>query len=104
MWDTSGQERVRALTGSYYRGSHGVMVCFSLADRHSFEIIDEWMIEVEKHCSDNISKLLVGCKSDLKREVTEQEAQEIALKYEMLYIETSAKHNTNVDSAFDMLI
>jgi GTPase SAR1 family protein len=32
QWDTAGQERFRALTSSYYRGTQGVMIVYSVAD------------------------------------------------------------------------
>ena len=32
QWDTMGQERYRALTASYYRGAHGIIISFDLTD------------------------------------------------------------------------
>ena len=33
VWDTAGQERFRALTTSYYRGAHGVIVVYDTTDQ-----------------------------------------------------------------------
>jgi GTPase SAR1 family protein len=33
MWDTAGQERFRTITSSYYRGAHGIFICFDLTCR-----------------------------------------------------------------------
>ena len=35
VWDTAGQERFRALTASYYRGAHGVIVVYDVTDQAS---------------------------------------------------------------------
>ena len=33
IWDTAGQEKFRALTGNYYKGAHGCVCVFDLADQ-----------------------------------------------------------------------
>jgi len=32
IWDTSGEERFKAITAAYYRGSHAILVVFDLCD------------------------------------------------------------------------
>jgi GTPase SAR1 family protein len=48
---------------------------YDITDRDSFSAIQNWMAEVEKHASDNISRILVGNKCDLesKRAVSFEE-------------------------------
>ena len=60
------------------------------------------MNEVEKHASDNISRILVGNKSDMEnaRQVTSDEGKELAEHYNVKFLETSAKDCKNVDEAF----
>jgi len=43
-----------------------------MTDKDSFAAVENWMNEVEKHASDNISRILVGNKSDMEssRQVT----------------------------------
>ena len=45
---------------------------YDITDKDSFAKVTEWMSEVDKHASENISRILVGNKVDLedKREVT----------------------------------
>ena len=43
IWDTAGQERFKSLTGSFYKGSDGILVCFALDDIKSFEWIVNWL-------------------------------------------------------------
>lgn len=63
------------------------------------------MAEVEKHASDNISRILVGNKCDLesKRAVSFEEGQELADHYCVRFLETSAKDSKNVEQAFTLM-
>lgn len=38
VWDTAGQERFRALTTSYYRGAHGVILVYDVNEQSSYEV------------------------------------------------------------------
>ena len=60
------------------------------------------MSEVDKHASENISRILVGNKKDLedKREVPYNEAKELADHFNVKFLETSAKESLNVEDAF----
>mmetsp|Transcript_18964 Transcript_18964/g.21787 ORF Transcript_18964/g.21787 Transcript_18964/m.21787 type:complete len:123 (-) Transcript_18964:275-643(-) len=62
IWDTAGQERFKTITSSYYKGAHGIIVVYDITDKESFKNIDTWMNEVEKHASDNVSRILCGNK------------------------------------------
>ena len=102
IWDTAGQERFKTITSSYYKGAHGIMVVYDTTDKESFKSIDNWMNEVEKHASDNVSRILVGNKNDLTdhRQVTAEEGKDLADHYNIRFIETSAKDSTNVEEAY----
>jgi small GTP-binding protein len=39
IWDTAGQERFQTITQTYYKGSHGVMLVYSIDKRKTFENI-----------------------------------------------------------------
>lgn len=56
--------------------------------------------------SDNIAKVLIGCKSDLahKREVSYEEGCQMAKMYSMEYIEVSSKTGENVHEAMQIII
>lgn len=63
------------------------------------------MAEVEKHASDNISRILVGNKCDLEsqRAVSIEEGQELAEHYNVRFLETSARDSKNVEQAFTLM-
>ena len=86
-------------------GAHGIMIVYDITCRDSFFAIDEWMKEVQKNSPHHCVKMLVGNKCDLEteRKVTYEEGREMASKYDMLLVETSAKTNYNVDKAFMVL-
>eukprot|EP00940_MAST-03C_sp_MAST-3C-sp2_P001538 g1538.t1 len=102
IWDTAGQERFRNITSSYYRGAHGIIIVFDLTNQSSFKNVRDWLGEIDKHALQTVDKLLVGNKSDLTqhREVSGDEAKDLAASLGLPYVETSAKASENVDEAF----
>ena len=102
IWDTAGMEKFRTLTTSYYKGAHAFLIIFDITMRDSFEHIRNWMADIDKFAKPGVLRVLVGNKCDLENErvVNENEAKEIALKYGINYIETSAKEKTNIESLF----
>jgi Ras-related protein Rab-1A len=102
IWDTAGQERFRTITSSYYRGAHGIIVVYDVTDMDSFTNVKQWLHEIDRYAADNVNKILVGNKSDLEatRVVTTEQGQEFADSLGMVFVETSAKTNSNVEQAF----
>ena len=106
QWDTAGHERFRSLTTSYYRGVNSIVIVFSITDKESFEHIDIWLKEIDNHAKENVLKFLVGNKCDLneQRVISTEEAIALAKKYNIEYIETSAKDTINTDELFERAI
>lgn len=102
VWDTAGQEKFRSITQSYYKDSAICLLVYDITNMSSFESIIRWLTEV-RESSNNSVVILVGNKSDLesKRQITKEMGQDLATKYNMLFIETSAKNSQNVDLAFE---
>jgi len=101
IWDTAGQERFRAITSAYYRGALGVVLCYDITKRKSFENIALWLTEMRSNC-EPVVLMLVGTKTDLQylREVSTEEALEYAQREHMMFMETSAQSAFNVEEAF----
>ena len=105
VWDTAGQERFRTITCSYYRGSHGIMIMYSVEDRDSFRNIQKWHQEINRYACENISVMIVGGKCDEgRRVVSYEEGKEFADGLGLPFIEVSAKENINVQEAFVTLV
>ena len=48
IWDTAGQERFRAITESFYRGCHGVILVFDVSDKETFEKVKGWIRSIKE--------------------------------------------------------
>ena len=40
IWDTAGEERLKTMTYSYYRGCNVILVVFDVTDRQSFDNVN----------------------------------------------------------------
>ena len=102
VWDTAGQERFRTITTSYYKGAQAIIVVFDITDRDSFEHVKNWMADVDKFAKEGVLRILSGNKCDLEhmRKISKDEGKELASKYGIQYIETSAKETTNIEELF----
>ena len=104
--DTAGEEDYQNMMDMWISFGEGFLLVFAINDKESFNLIKS------KH--DRILKgkhgvkcpiLLVGNKQDLEneRQVNYSEAKEMADKWGIEYIETSAKTNFNCKEVFEML-
>eukprot|EP00474_Spongospora_subterranea_P008712 CRZ09170.1 hypothetical protein [Spongospora subterranea] len=102
IWDTAGQERFRTITSAYYRGAHGIIMVYDVTNAASFEHVEEWLLEVNRHASASTIKLLIGNKADLvpQKAVPDETSKAFAENLGISLLETSAKNSTNVESAF----
>jgi GTPase SAR1 family protein len=78
------------------------MVVYDLTDPESFKNVEMWMGEIDKFAASGVSKLLIGNKLDMAadRKVSTEEGAALAKKYNIKFLETSAKSSTNVLDAF----
>jgi Ras-related protein Rab-1A len=105
VWDTAGQERFRALTTSYYRGAHGVVLVYDVTDQSSFDHLASWIKDVDLYSGEEVVKLLIGNKNDVDGKVVDPEpARAFAAENNMLFMEASAFSALNVSAAFKLLV
>ena len=91
IYDTSGQERFRALTQSFYRHCVCGIFVYSVNDRDSFDNLKDTITYAREVMPEKSTFILVGNKTDLERKVTYDEG--LALFKELnlhLFLETSA--------------
>ncbi|KAJ5073180.1 ras-like protein [Anaeramoeba ignava] len=105
--DTAGQEEYRTVRDKYLKQGEGFLLCFSITARASFSEAKNLheSIRLIKRI-DTTPVVTVGNKCDLEDErlVSQEEADELAAKYNSEYIETSAKTGLNVHAAFEALV
>ena len=106
IYDTAGQERFRGLARAYYKNADGILLMYNIADRGSYNDVENWRKEIKENASKKAILLLIGNKCDLeeKRETSKEEAEKLAKEYEMDYFETSAKTGYNVNEAIEHLV
>ena len=58
-------------------GSEGIMLVYSVTDKHSFMALEGWLVEVRKYANPDVNIFVVGNKSDLEteRQVSYDEGQ-----------------------------
>ncbi|XP_027577349.1 ras and EF-hand domain-containing protein isoform X3 [Pipra filicauda] len=107
LWDTAGQERFRSIAKSYFRRADGVLLLYDVTCEKSFLNVREWMDMIEDATHENIPIMMVGNKADLRQAVTEQGqkcvpvnyGEKLAMTYNALFCETSAKDGSNIVEA-----
>jgi len=110
LWDIAGQDDHHYLRPTFYKGSRGAIVVFSLEDsdhgKTSFEHVDEWFHGIKNNCGD-IPIVLFGNKVDLVDE-SKLEEDKVLKQVDKLgfigYFKTSAKTGSGVIEAFHTLI
>ena len=105
IWDTAGQDQYRNTTAIYCRDAKGALVTFDVTERSSFDDVENWVALI----SDSVNQtpfVLVGNKIDLydKRQVSSDEADELARRLGGSYFETSALSGQGVEEAFAQLV
>lgn len=106
IWDTSGQERYRAVTSVYYRGALGALLVYDISRRATFDNVQQWLREIRCQGDNNLVVMLVGNKTDLGdlRAVPTEKGMELAEREGMFFMEASALDASNVDEAFEQVI
>jgi len=110
IWDTAGQERYKSITYHHYRKSAGGLIVYDITKRSSFDNIQSWLNDLRDLADKECVIALIGNKLDLiksgkqKREVTKEEAQTFAYLNHLLYYETSAYDDENINDIFEEIL
>ena len=104
IWDTSGQERFRAMTNLYYRDAQVAIITYDITNESTFSSIDFWIQELKyKVENDNMILCLVGNKCDVnsnERKIQTSKGKSYAQENNMIFYETSAKTGEGVKDLF----
>ncbi|XP_029533210.1 ras and EF-hand domain-containing protein homolog isoform X2 [Oncorhynchus nerka] len=107
LWDTAGQERFRSIAKSYFRRADGVLLLYDVTCEKSFLNVREWVDMIEDVSQDDVPIMLVGNKCDLREQALQDSVtcvptsfgEKLAMTYNALFCETSAKDGSNVIEA-----
>ncbi|XP_058014522.1 rho-related GTP-binding protein RhoF isoform X3 [Ahaetulla prasina] len=115
LYDTAGQEDYDRLRPLSYQSTHVVLICYDVMNPFSFDNVSiKWIQEVNHFCR-GIPILLVGCKTDLRKDKEHlkklRSAQQEPITYKQgeeaccqigasVYLECSAKFRENVEPIF----
>jgi small GTP-binding protein len=103
IWDSAGQERFRNITSSYYRNCSGIIIVYDVTKLESFNKVTEWISEVRRFVP-SVPLIVVGNKCDLEdRQVSTEDGKQLAERQGLIFLETSAKTNLNIEEAFQEL-
>ena len=106
IWDTSGEEKFKAIAKNFYRGAHGVVLVYDVCEKNSFLDVKSWIEQIiENTDNDDVVMVLCGNKSDLEKEriISKKEGENLAKKYEIPFFECSAKKNININEIFETM-
>ena len=110
IWDTAGQEKYKSITSHHYRKAVGGLVVYDVTKRNTFDNVLQWLSDLRNGGERGCVVALVGNKIDLlerntrKREVSYEEAEELAQRNGLLFYETSALSSAKVNDAFEDLL
>lgn len=102
IWDTAGQERYKSLAPMYYRGAAAAIIVYDITSQESFARAKNWVGELQRSGDAAVIIALAGNKYDLadRRVVEEADARAFAEEKGLMFMETSAKANKNVNELF----
>jgi len=105
IWDTAGQERYKSLTNAFFRNAEGIILVYDVTDKDTFNNLKHWLQSINSCTSENsgLKKIVIGNKIDLKREVSQSDAEEFANENNVKYFESSAKQNINISESIRYL-
>jgi len=105
IWDFGGQEQFKQMFSYYIHGAMGVFMVFSLFNLNNTLLgLDWWYEHLFKQNQNKTPMLLIGCKSDLVKnleKVDELVIENFRKKHnEVEFFKSSAKKNNNVREIF----
>ena len=107
FYDTNGTQRFRIVNEAFYKKVDGCIIVYDITNQKSFDEIENYFIPtIKNNCIKNIPTLLLGNKSDLEhlRKISVNQGEQLALKYNFIFRETSSVENSNINDIFKTII
>jgi len=108
VFDTTGDFKYSCIVEQYIHNAQVIVFVFSLVDRASLRKVKKWINLVDDMRKMNVTRILVGNKLDLATDEDRIKIDEIqeflsTLTVPMVYLEVSAKDQTNIQYLFDFV-
>jgi|JI6StandDraft_1071083.scaffolds.fasta_scaffold09087_8 Ras-related protein Rab-2A len=99
VWDTAGQEDFRSMTRQYYRSAAAALLVYDCTRPETFKNIIRWVEDVRSNGNRSVILVLICNKIDMaeRRVVSRNDGLKLAKEQDLLYIETSAKSDQNIE-------
>ena len=107
FYDTNGTQRFRIVNEAFYKKVDGCLIVYDITNQKSFDEIENYFIPtIKNNCIKNIPTLLLGNKSDLEhlRKISVNQGEQLALKYNFIFRETSSVEDSNINDIFKTII
>ncbi|KAI9112916.1 hypothetical protein K1719_016030 [Acacia pycnantha] len=103
IWDTVGDEIIRGIMRSYYRGAVAALLMYDVTSWETFNHLDSWLKDIREQADPNVTIVLVGnkCDANRRRQVSAEEGELYAKENGLIFLETSVKTGQNVEKAFE---
>ncbi len=99
IWDIAGQDDFEQLRKAYYQNASGAFFVFDTTRPDSLDRFEEWL-EALYSVTSEIPVVLLENKVDLESQMDSNRVEALSKKYGFEHIRTSAKEDTNVETAF----
>ena len=115
IWDLAGQPKFTNVRPMFYQGAFGALVVYDVTRPETFYDLDNWIDELIRNTrTEGVPMIIVANKMDLYEEgksITREQALEyieklkerFKHKFDIGFIETSAKTGMNIKEAFNSL-
>ena len=106
LLDTAGEDGYQNMVDMWINNGDAFFLVFAINDEESFSILEKKREKIIKMKGKNIPVVLIGNKNDLnnEREIQFKDAKNLAKKWGIDYIETSAKNNFNCREALELIV
>ncbi|VDO07013.1 unnamed protein product [Rodentolepis nana] len=93
FYDVPGSPEYSSLAAGVYAGIEVAVLCFDVTNEASFQALQGWVDRIKPGLPAGAIKVLVGCKSDLKRVIQLETARNFATQNGYIYFDVSSKSN-----------
>jgi small GTP-binding protein len=99
VWDIAGQDNFTQLRKAYFQNASGAFFVFDTTRPETLDRIDDWLSALHD-VTGTIPLVMCENKIDLISEVSRERVDKVVEKYDVDFVRTSAKEDTNVEEAF----